>query len=87
MSETHDQKDVVIDSVFFAQTHVMQPQHPYFRLSGGRNALIKVHVLSPSGAASPEVVAELTLGDESVVLQLEGPKELQGTGKGPPPIR
>lgn len=67
---------MVIDSVFFAQTHVMEPHHPYFRLSGGRNALIKVHVLSPSGAASPQVTAELELGDESVVLRLDGPKEL-----------
>ena len=41
MSHSEEQKDVVIDSVFFAQTHVMEPHHPYFRLSGGRDALIR----------------------------------------------
>ncbi|MDT8390342.1 MAG: M66 family metalloprotease [Lentisphaeria bacterium] len=76
MSEKQKQEDIVIDSVFFAQTHVMEPHHPYFRLSGGRDALIKAHVISPSGAAAPEVTAELTLGSESVVMALDGPTEL-----------
>lgn len=76
MSEDHRQQDTVIDSVFFAQTHIMEPHHPYFKLAGGRNALIKVHALSPSGAAAPEVTVELTLGDESLALRLEGPKQL-----------
>lgn len=74
ISET--QKDIVIDSVFFAQTHIMEPHHPYFKLTGGRDTLIKVHVLSPSGEAKPEVTAEFTLDDNSNVITLEGPKRL-----------
>ncbi len=75
MSEQNN-KDIVIDAVYFAQTHVMEPHHPYFKLAGGRNTLIKVHVLSTSGAAAPNVTAELALGDASVVLELEGPNQL-----------
>lgn len=76
MNNSTSQKEIVIDSVYFAQTHIMEPHHPYFKLAGGRDTLIKVHVLSPTGAKAPEVKAELSLGDESTVLNLEGPKEL-----------
>jgi hypothetical protein len=76
MISNSTQTDIVIESVFFAQTHIMEPHHPYFKLAGGRDTLIKAHVVSPTGAASPAVTAELTLGDESVVIDLEGPKQL-----------
>jgi hypothetical protein len=76
MSEVNKQKDAVIDSVFFAQTHVMEPHHPYFKLTGGRDTFIKVHVLSLSGAASPKVTAECSTEGESAVFELEGPAAL-----------
>ena len=53
MFDNQKQTRIVIDSVFFAQTHIQEPHHPYFKLTGGRDTLIKVHVLSPTGAASP----------------------------------
>lgn len=68
--------DAVIEHVYFAQTHVMEPQHPYFRLIGNRDALIKVHVLSPSGADAPPVEVELAVGKERRTLTLEGPATL-----------
>ena len=68
--------DAVIDAIFFAQTHVQKPDQPYFRLVGNRDALIKVHVLSPSGAKAPEVATELSLDGESTRLSLEGPATL-----------
>lgn len=76
MTKSDNSTDIVIDSVFFAQTHIMEPHHPYFKLAGGKSTLIKVHVLSASGALGPKVTAKVKLGDESAVLELEGPKEL-----------
>ena len=46
--------DARIDAVFLAQTHVMKPDQPYFKLTGNRAALLKAHVISPSGAPAPE---------------------------------
>ncbi len=68
--------DVTIDSVFFAQTHVLKPGAPFFKLVGDKATLIKAHVLSPSGAAAPPVEAELTLEGETLRLPLEGPAML-----------
>jgi hypothetical protein len=65
--------DVQIIAVFLAQTHVMQPDQPYFRLVGNRDALLKAHVVSPSGAAAPEVTAVVTSGSEKSTLTLKGP--------------
>jgi hypothetical protein len=30
--DSADRTDVTIDAVYFAQTHVLPPDHPYFRL-------------------------------------------------------
>ena len=49
-----------IDAVFFAQTHVQRPDDPLFRLVADRSALIKVHVISATGATAPSVSATLT---------------------------
>jgi len=68
--------DATIDAVFFAQTHVLRPGAPFFKLVGNKETLIKVHVLSPSGAAAPPVEAELCLDGETVRLPLEGPAVL-----------
>ena len=71
--------DIRIDDVFFAQTHVLPPDHPYFRLVGGRDTLIKIHVLSPSRGAAPGVDISLTLDGESTTLNLSGPSNLPAT--------
>jgi len=68
--------DSTIDAVFFAQTHVLQPGAPFFKLVGNKATLIKVHVLSPSGAAAPLVEAELSLDGETGRLPLDGPAVL-----------
>jgi len=68
--------DATIAKVFFAQTHVLEPDHQYFRLVGERDTLIKVHVLSPTGADAPPVTATVTVGDESETFTLEGPAKL-----------
>jgi len=68
--------DATIDALFFAQTHVQQPEHSCFRLVGNRDALIKVHVISPSGGKAPEVTAHLSLDGETEDVPLEGPGTL-----------
>ncbi|MCU0793281.1 MAG: M66 family metalloprotease [Opitutaceae bacterium] len=68
--------DARIDAVFLAQTHVMQPDQPYFKLTGNREALLKVHVVSPTSSAAPEVVARIRGGDKTETLVLKGPVTL-----------
>jgi len=67
---------VTIDAVYFAQTHVHQPNHPYFYLVGNKDTLIKAHVVDPAKPASPAVTAVLTLGGQSTNLTLSGPANL-----------
>ncbi len=68
--------DMTIDAVFFAQTHVLRPGAPFFKLVGNKETLIKAHVLSASGADAPPVEVELSLDGETLRLPLEGPKTL-----------
>ncbi len=68
--------DAKVDAVFLAQTHVMQPGQPYFKLTGNREALLKAHVVSPSGAPAPEVTAVVISGGQTNTLQLKGPATL-----------
>ena len=68
--------DARIDAVFLAQTHVMKPDQPYFKLVGQRDTLLKVHVVSPSGGPAPEVVATVASGGETNTLKLRGPSTL-----------
>ncbi len=68
--------DLTIDAVFFAQTHVLQPGAPFFKLVGNKASLIKVHVLSESGAGAPSVEALLALEGETLRLALNGPAQL-----------
>lgn len=70
--------DITIDAVFFAQTHVLRPGAPFFKLVGNKETLIKVHVLSASGAEAPPVEAELHLDGEALRLPLQGPAVLPG---------
>jgi hypothetical protein len=76
MSRLETMTDITIDAVFFAQTHVLQPGAPFFKLVGRKETLIKVHLLSPSGATAPTVEAELHLEGKQLSLPLEGPAML-----------
>ncbi len=64
---------VTIDAVYFAQTHVHQTSHPYFSMVGGKDILIKAHVVDPATPAAPAVTALLTLGGQTTNLTLTGP--------------
>lgn len=72
----HRQTDIRIEAVYLAQTHVMKPDQPYFRLTGNRDALLKVQVVSASGAAAPPVQALVRSKSEAVMLTLQGPATL-----------
>ena len=71
--------DARIEAVFLAQTHVMQPGQPYFKLTGNRAALLKANVVSASGAAAPAVTAMVISGGETNVVALAGPAMLPKT--------
>lgn len=71
-----ESSDARIDAVFLAQTHVMKPDQPYFKLVGQRDTLLKVHVVSPSGGPAPEVVATVYSGGETNPFKLRGPNTL-----------
>lgn len=64
---------VAIDAVYFAQTHVQEPDDAYFYLVGNKDTLIKAHVVDPARPAAPSVTAVLTLGGQSTNLTLSGP--------------
>ncbi|MCU0784568.1 MAG: M66 family metalloprotease [Verrucomicrobia bacterium] len=68
--------DARIEAVFLAQTHVMKPDQPYFKLTGNRDALLKAHVISPSGGPAPAVVAIVISGGETNTFTLKGPATL-----------
>ncbi len=68
--------DVVIDGVYFAQTHVLAPDDPNFKLVSNRDALIKVHVISPTASPAPEVSAMLSQGGKTLKVILKGPSQL-----------
>jgi len=67
------QSAIAIDAVYLAQTHVNQPDAPYFNLTANRTALLKVHVTSPDKIAAPEINAEIILSGKRILLKLEGP--------------
>jgi hypothetical protein len=68
--------DARIEAVFLAQTHVMEPGQPYFRLTGNRDALLKVHVVSAGGQAAPPVLAAVVSGGATNHMILRGPAVL-----------
>ncbi|BCX48939.1 conserved hypothetical protein [Haloferula helveola] len=70
---------VSIDAVYFGQTHLQTPDHPYFGLVGERECLIKAHVTDPATPASPAVTAVLSLGGNTLNLPLTGPASLSAS--------
>jgi hypothetical protein len=67
---------VNIDAVYFAQTHVSEPDAEYFTLVGNRKTLIKAHVVGDTTVASPEVKAIVKLDGSELEIILEGPDTL-----------
>jgi len=67
---------VLIGRVYFAQTHVLEPESPLFKLVSAREALLKVQVTGTTVMAAPTVSATLRLGDRTAVLSLKGPSTL-----------
>jgi len=63
-------------AVFFAQTHVRQPEENDFKLVSSKEALIKVNMISNTGENAPVVKAILTLNGTSETLILSGPSTL-----------
>jgi hypothetical protein len=76
--------DVSIDKVFFAQHHVMEPDSPWFALTGNLPALIKVQVYSATPVESPAVIARLWLADATIEIPLRGPAMLPAHPSGDP---
>ncbi|PIR39467.1 MAG: hypothetical protein COV35_02840 [Alphaproteobacteria bacterium CG11_big_fil_rev_8_21_14_0_20_39_49] len=54
---------VRIDAVYFGQTHISEPEYPYFTLTSNRPTLIKAHVVSEQNISSPKVIAKVTHND------------------------
>lgn len=73
-----------IDKVYFAQQHVLAPDHPSFGLVGDLEALVKVQVYSDVPAPSPYVFACLQLGANTTEMSLSGPKSLPKRPAGDP---
>lgn len=67
---------VDIDAVYFAQTHVMKPTDPYFKLVGERDTLIKVHATDPTTPAIVSADAVIHLDGATLNLSLAGPDDL-----------
>lgn len=65
-----------IDKIYLAQTHVLEPSSPLFKLVSEREALIKVHVISPQQESAPQVTAILNLDGRELRLLLDGPDKL-----------
>lgn len=65
-----------INTVYFAQTHVLKPTDTNFGLVSNREALIKAHVVNPATPASPAVTATLSLAGQNLVVPLTGPATL-----------
>lgn len=53
-----------------------KPDHPYFALVSQREALIKVHVISPCAPVAPTVTAVVALAGANMTLALSGPAVL-----------
>lgn len=68
--------DTAIGKVYLAQTHVLTPDDPNFKLVAGLNALVKVDVVSASGGQAPPVRTTLRRGAEVLELTLTGPSTL-----------
>ena len=70
---------ITISQVYLAQTHVLKPDDPLFKLVGNRDTLLKVQVIAPNGTPVPTVTADLSLGNDTTTLTLDAPSAIQET--------
>lgn len=77
---------LTVDNVFIAQNHVLEPDHPYFKLVSNLKALLKIQVYSETGSKSPTVKAVLELDSDKKELTLKGPKNLPRPYTGEPEL-
>tara|TARA_B100000809_G_scaffold54621_1_gene50310 strand:- start:48925 stop:50610 length:1686 start_codon:yes stop_codon:yes gene_type:complete len=75
-TEKANKKSINIDAVFFAQTHVAEPDYTYFTLVGNRKTLIKAHVISEEEVRAPKVEAIVRLNGKKLKIRLQGPSHL-----------
>lgn len=70
--------DMQVKAIQLAQTHLQEPNAPYFLLTANRWALLKVDITSQSSADAPDITAIITnkQGDEVARIRLMGPKKL-----------
>ena len=62
--------------VFFAQTHVQEPEDPFFKLIQKKETLLKVNITSATVTTAPPVNATLKLNGEILTLALTGPSTI-----------
>lgn len=74
-------KTARIHDVFFAQTHVMKPSHPFFFLIADRPALIEVLVTGKGKSGDVSVTGYLN-GRETGTIFMQGPRRLRNTVNG-----
>lgn len=63
-------------AVFFAQTHVRQPEDEGFKLVSDKDALVKVNMTADTGENAPLVQMILTLDGATETIALNGPATL-----------
>lgn len=70
--------DMQVKAIQLAQTHLQEPDAPYFLLTANRWALLKVDITSQSSADAPDITAIITdkLGNEIARIRLIGPEKL-----------
>lgn len=69
--------DIFIDAIFIAQTHLLEPHSPYFRLTSERSALLKMNVRTTApGTKAPPITVELELNRHRLPLAINSPKIL-----------
>jgi len=62
--------------VFFAQTHVQEPEDSFFKLIQNKETLLKVNITSATVTTAPPVNATLTLNGATLTLSLTGPSTI-----------
>lgn len=70
--------DMQVKAIQLAQTHLQQPDAPYFFLTSNRWALLKVDITSQSSADAPDITAIITdkQGNAITRIRLMGPEKL-----------
>jgi hypothetical protein len=83
-AEHGTETELEIVAVFLAQTHVLPPDSPLFKLVGNRDALLKVQLVGRAAAPAPAVTVTVTAKDglNQTEMTLSGPATLSSTWEG-----